>query len=105
MIEELLEEILEDTLKEYWETDCIDEDRLTQWCRMVASSAESDSNIDCSLVWKVLLGIFPHLEKTRKNSGEKEKFYVYNTQDNSSLRVAEERTHYGDISSKVKEAP
>lgn len=61
LIEETLNDIEEDTLKEYWETGQVKDNRLRQWCEMVVSAAITDSNIDCSLAWKVLRGIFPGL--------------------------------------------
>ena len=66
LIEETLNDIEEETLKEYWETSQIYDDRLLQWCKMVASAAITDSNIDYSLAWKVLCSIFPGLGSDRK---------------------------------------
>ena len=65
LIEDTLNDINEETLKEYWGTDQIAEDRLAQWCGLVASAASSDPNIDYLLAWKVLSGIFVRLESGR----------------------------------------
>lgn len=100
LIEETLNDIEEETLKEYWETKQIDGDRLFQWCQMVASAATTDSNIDYTLAWKVLCGIFPGLGNERKTT-----VYVYHKNDGSTLKVAEEPTLSGTVRPKIVETP
>ncbi len=98
LIEETLNDIEEETLKEYWETDHVNDDRLLQWCEMVASAATTDPNIDYSLAWKVLSGIFPGLGCNRKKT-----IYVYSKNDGSTVKVAEEPTPYGTVRPKITE--
>lgn len=100
LILETLYDVDEETLKEYWETDAITNNRLLQWCQMVASAATTDPNINYSLAWKVLCGIFPNLEDTKKN-----KIYVYEKADDSKLKIAEDPTPYGSIHHKILETP
>lgn len=57
MILELLNETPEENLREYWETDNIQEDRLAQWCHLVASYSATTVGYDLAL--NVLSGIFP----------------------------------------------
>lgn len=90
LIEDILSDIDEETLKEYWETEEIDDDRLAQWCQYVASAATTYPDIDYSLAWKVLSGIFPEMESGRR----KKTIYVYNKNDGSTFKVAEERKLY-----------
>jgi len=92
LIEETLYSVSEDTLKEYWETDYISENRLKQWCEMIAEEAASDPLIDYGLAWKVLSGIFPGLEVRHNES----KTYVYSKNDGSQLRVAEDPKKYAN---------
>ena len=61
LIEETLYDIDVDTLKEYWGTKHIENNRLKQWCEMVALSATTDSTISYSLAWNVLSCIFPSI--------------------------------------------
>ena len=60
LIEEYISSIDESILSEYWETD-INEDRLSQWCKMVCRSASTDPNINPKIAWLVLEGIFPQI--------------------------------------------
>lgn len=60
LIEEIITEANADVLAEYWNAD-IQEDRLTQWCEMVAK--EADSSVGYSIAWNVLSGIFLHIDK------------------------------------------
>ena len=101
LIEDTLFDIEEESLKECWETDNIDGNRLRQWCRMVATSASTDPNIDYSLAWKVLLGIFPRLEEAPK----RETVFVYNKSDGSKIRVEDVIGRDGIIRPKVVETP
>lgn len=56
MITELLQDIDEEILKEYWQVDTIDKDRISQWCKLVA--VEADSSVGYSTAYSVLSGIF-----------------------------------------------
>lgn len=60
LIEEIITEANANVLSEYWNAD-IQEDRLTQWCEMVAK--EADSSVGYSIAWNVLSGIFLHIDK------------------------------------------
>ena len=101
LIEDTLSEIDEDVLREYWETDRIDVNRLRQWCKMVAMAASSDPNIDYSLAWKVLSGIFTGLEDDRK----KDTIHVFNKKDGASLKISKETDASGVAHPKVVETP
>lgn len=101
LIEDTLFDIDEGTLKECWETEVVDSNRLRQWCRIVATSASTDPNIDFSLAWKVLLGIFPRLEDQPK----REPAYVYNKKDGAKFVVAEEKRIDDSVRQKVIETP
>lgn len=79
LIENTLYEIEEDVLKEYWECDFISENRVYQWCRMVAASAKNDPSVGYELAWSVLKGIFMISEPDSK--------YYYSP----NLSVAEEK--------------
>lgn len=83
LIEETLDGIDVETLMEYWEVDEISDNRLKQWCEMIASAASSDPDISYSTAWKVLCGIFPTLE-IRK---EKKTTYIYRKDDGSTFKV------------------
>ncbi len=63
LIEDTLNDIDKETLKEYWKVQAISDNRLKQWCELVASSACTDPNISYSLAGNVLSGIFPHLNQ------------------------------------------
>lgn len=67
---------------------------------MVASAATTDPNIDYSLAWKVLSGIFPGLGRNRKKT-----IFVYSKNDGSTLKIAEELTSYGTVRPKIIETP
>ena len=101
LIEDTLNDIDEETLKEYWETDEIDDDRLAQWCRFVASAATTYPDINYALAWKVLCGIFIGLESGRK----KKTHYVYSKNDGSTMKVAEVPQPDGSVRPKVIETP
>lgn len=60
LIEECLYETDEETLSEYWETR-VEENRLKQWCKMIALAASSDPSINYGTAWSVLAGIFPSI--------------------------------------------
>lgn len=64
LIEDLLAEIDEPTLEEYWEQP-IEENRLRQWCRMVATAAQSEPGIGYQTAWSVLMGIFPKADRAK----------------------------------------
>ena len=55
LIEEIILESNEGVLAEYWRSS-VEEDRITQWCRMVAN--EADSSDGCMGAWDVLANIF-----------------------------------------------
>lgn len=101
LIENILYDIDEKTLMEYWETDYIHDDRLTQWCQLIASAASTDPSIDYGLAWKVLSGIFYRLGR----SSNQNKTYVYRKNDGSTLKVAEEPTEFGTVKPKIVETP
>lgn len=56
-IEDLLLDIPEDTLKEYWEVDSIEKNRIKQWCVLVAIQA--GDSISYKIALDVLKGVFP----------------------------------------------
>lgn len=56
-IEELLLDIPEDTLKEYWEVDSIGKNRIKQWCVLIATQA--NDSIGYKIALDVLKAIFP----------------------------------------------
>lgn len=56
MITELLEDIDEEVLKEYWQVNTIDKDRISQWCELIA--VEADSSVGYSTAHSILSGIF-----------------------------------------------
>lgn len=58
LIKKILYEMEEETLKEYWECDCISVDRVYQWCELVANNAKHDEKAGYDLVWLVLKDIF-----------------------------------------------
>lgn len=55
LIEEIILESNEGVLAEYWRSS-VEEDRITQWCRMVAN--EADSSVGFMVAWDVLANIF-----------------------------------------------
>lgn len=101
LIEDTLYDISEATLKEYWKTEEIKDDRLVQWCQYVASAATTYPDIDYSLAWKVLCAIFPRIENGRR----KKSIFVYSKKDGSSLKVVNERKSNGDVRPKIIETP
>ncbi len=56
-IKELLFDIPEETLKEYWEVDKIEQNRIAQWCKLIAF--EANDSIGYTTAIEVLRGIFP----------------------------------------------
>lgn len=56
MIAELLNDTEENILKEFWQVDKIENDRINQWCKLIAS--EADSSVGYSTAYSVLSGIF-----------------------------------------------
>ncbi len=58
-IKEIMNEIDAGILAEYWEVDKISENRLQQWCRIIARN--TPETIEYATVWKVLCGIFPSI--------------------------------------------
>ena len=64
LIEKALEEAEEATLKEYWETEKLESNRLLQWCQIVASVvAKTEKNMNYSTAWEILCNIFPNLDR------------------------------------------
>lgn len=63
LIEKTLKDVDETLLKEYWKCEKIDDNRLAQWCHFVAAAATTYPNIDYSIAWKVLCGIFHEVER------------------------------------------
>lgn len=55
-IEELLNQMDEDVLLEYWNTGRIEKNRIEQWCKLVAM--EANEGLSYSLVLDILKGIF-----------------------------------------------
>lgn len=96
LILDTLYDVDEKTLKEYWEIDKITDNRLLQWCQMVALTVTTDPNIDYSLAWNVLRNIFPNLEDTRENI-----ISDCNETDESTLKIAEESSPYDSIRPKI----
>ena len=62
LILDTLLETEENTLKEYWETDNIEKDRLNQWCKLITLSAITNDKLCYKQVWDVLAGIFHNLK-------------------------------------------
>lgn len=60
LLQDTIEEADEQTLMEYWETDTIMQNRMRQWCQMVASAA--DSSVGYSTAWNVLSCIFLNID-------------------------------------------
>ncbi len=85
LIKTTLYDIDEETLKEYWETDTIEEDRLSQWCNMIAWAANTDPNIDFSLAMQVLNRIFLRIPSIDNN-------YLTLDEDETLFFAAEEDT-------------
>ncbi|MCD7847472.1 MAG: DUF2442 domain-containing protein [Oscillospiraceae bacterium] len=56
MIEDMIKSADEKSLLEYWKANKIDDNRVCQWCKLVATEASSEVGYD--LAWKVLRGIF-----------------------------------------------
>lgn len=88
LIENLLAEIDEPTLEEYWEQP-IEENRLRQWCKMVATATQSEPGIGYQTAWSVLMGIFPSI-----NRNEPHQRFSYTTQRSYSM-VAGANGTYG----------
>lgn len=65
LLEATIEEADEQTLMEYWETDRIEENRIRQWCKLVAS--EADSSVGYATAWSVLSCIFYNIEPVQKS--------------------------------------
>lgn len=60
LLQDTIEEADEQTLMEYWEADTIMQNRMRQWCQMVASAA--DSSVGYSTAWNVLSCIFLNID-------------------------------------------
>ncbi len=60
LIIDLINECDEATLMEYWQVDSIEQNRIKQWCQLVA--AVTSNSLDYSTTWKVLCGIFPQID-------------------------------------------
>lgn len=88
LIKGLLKEIDEATLEEYWEQP-IEENRLRQWCRMIATAVKSEPKIGYQTAWNVLMGIFPEAEQ-----GITHKRYSY-TMPKTCGAIAETSLPYG----------
>lgn len=97
LIEYTLYDVDVETLKEYWETDCIENNRLLQWCKMVAFAASTDPKISYSTAWKVLRCIFPALEDRKpkkqhnvylKNNGRE---YINISENSSDKKVTQSK--------------
>lgn len=56
LIEDTINSMDETTLKEYWNTAIVDDDRIKQWCELVAT--EANSSVAYATVWSVLAEIF-----------------------------------------------
>lgn len=89
LIKDLLSEIEESVLEEYWEED-VEDNRLKQWCILVARAADTEPDVGYQTAWGVLCGIFPSITQRKQNS---------NTPYYSTLasygNVAESSTSYG----------
>lgn len=101
LIEETLNDIEPETLREYWEVEELKQNRLEQWCGLVASAASTDPSIDYSLAWDVLRGIFPKLDSSRLKNIP----HVYSKKDGSTLKIAEIQLPNGSVKPKIVETP
>lgn len=57
LIENVIEETEPEILEEYWE-EPLENNRIRQWCNLVARAANSDPDIGYKTAWGVLTGIF-----------------------------------------------
>ena len=69
LIQTTIDETDKQTLMEYWEVDGISDNRIRQWCRIVASAAASSVGYDTA--WNVLSCIFPQIELSGSNTNVK----------------------------------
>jgi len=58
LIEHVIDETETEILEDYWE-ECIEDNRIQQWCNLVAKAAGSDPDVGYKTAWEVLAGIFP----------------------------------------------
>lgn len=91
LIEEIITDANEEVLAEYWDSD-IQDDRITQWCRMVAQ--EADSNVGYATAWNVLSCIFGNIgtQDIRNNQ------YAQNT---GVSKISEAQSPYYKFAPKV----
>lgn len=62
LITECLEECAEDVLQEYWQVAFIEENRLRQWCDLIASVISAATpEISYGTIWGILTDFFPSL--------------------------------------------
>ena len=63
LITNCLEECSEDVLREYWQVEDIEDNRLRQWCDIIATIiSEASPDVSFGAVWEMLTGFFPHLK-------------------------------------------
>jgi hypothetical protein len=83
LIQNLIEDTEPENLMEYWEVDSIADNRMRQWCQLVAAAA--DSSVGYSAAWSVLSCIFLFIDE--KQPRNKERLY-----DPACLSMVAERT-------------
>ena len=96
LIEDLLFDIDEAVLSEYWNED-IEENRLRQWCRLVAQTAETYPDVGYRMAWGVLSGIFPNINRyDYSDTLRSHNRFSYDLPERQYGMVAETTVPYGD---------
>lgn len=101
LITAMLYEVDESVLSESW-NEAVEEDRLRQWCHLVARAAETYPDVGYKVAWNVLKAIFPNIESKRSSSTPKDQNRPYPTSSerfNPYDMVAErnEATEYAGV--------